>query len=426
MTLVILFGLLAGLLVLGTPVAFALGVSALCAMLHMGIPAEMVVVRLQSGVSVFVLLAIPFFIFMGELLQYGNISARLIKLASSIVGHMRGGLGQVNVFASMLFGGISGSAVADVSALGSSLVPLMKEKGYDTDYAVNVTVSASITGLLIPPSHNMIIYAIAAGGAVSVSSLFLAGIVPGVLTGLCVMVVAYLVALRKGYPKTGFPGLQVLLTSLLGALPALFVAVIVVGGVMTGVFTATESSAIAVIYALCITLLVYRSLTWKDFCKALSASVRTTAMVLFLIGTASAFAWVLALNEVPQKLIHVIQSMALDANMFLLLVNVALLVLGTFMDMSPLIIVTTPIFLPVAQQLGIDPTQFGVIMMLNLGIGLITPPVGAALFVGCAVAKVKIEEVLKTMWPFYGALVIALLLITYIPALSLTLPRILQ
>lgn len=426
MELTILFGLLFCLLVLGIPVAFSLGISAFFTMLFMGISPVMVAMRMTSGVSNFVLLAIPFFIYAGELMRYGQISHRLVNLATNVIGHVPGGLGQVNVLSSMLFGGISGSAVADASALGSTLVPMMKEKGYDTNYAVNVTITSSITGLLIPPSHNMIIYAIAAGGAVSISSLFLAGIIPGILTGLCLMVVAYIIALQKNYPKEQFPGWKTVMSSLLSAFPALLTAVIIVGGVLTGVFTATESSAIAVIYAILVTWLFYHSLSWNDFIQATVSSIKTTAMVLFLIGSASSFAWMLSVNEVPLRLFHSMQSLSDDPTLILMIVNIALLLLGTFMDMSPLILIATPIFLPIVKEIGVDPVQFGVIMMLNLGIGLVTPPVGSVLFVGCAVAKVRMEDVLRSIWPFYIALLVALMLVTYIPAISLTIPRLLQ
>jgi tripartite ATP-independent transporter DctM subunit len=334
-------------------------------------------------------------------------------------------LGLVNVLASMLFGGISGSAVADASALGATLIPMMREKGYDADYAVNVTITSATIGLTVPPSHNMIIYSIAAGGTVSVASLFMAGFLPGVVTGLCLMAAAYGVAYRRGYPKEKFPGLAFLVATFAVALPGLLTAVIIVGGVLTGVFTATESSAIAVIYALLVTIFAYRTLKWKQFTTATINAVKTTAMVLLIIGTAASFAWLLALNQVPAKLFALLQTVSDNPLVIMLMVNVILLFLGTFMDMAPLIIICTPIFLPVMKQLGMDPIQFGIVMMINLGIGLVTPPVGTVLFVGCAVGKISIEQTVKSIWPFYLALLMALLLVTYIPACSMFLPNLL-
>ncbi len=423
MTLVVLFGTFLLLLLLGVPIAFTLGVSAFATVLYMDLPLMVVFQRMAAGMNVFALMAIPFFIYAGELMLHGGIAERLVRLANVIVGHVRGGLGLVNVLASMLFGGISGSAVADASALGSVLIPMMREKGYDADYAVNVTVTSATIGLIIPPSHNMIIYSIAAGGTVSVASLFLAGVVPGVLTGVCLMVAAYVVAVRRGYPREARTNWRVLIVTFAAALPGLITAIIIVGGVISGVFTATESSSIAVIYALMITVFAYRSLSWKAFITATMNAVRTTAMVLLLIGTAASFGWLLALNQVPAQLFELMQTISDNPIVTLLIINLILLFLGTFMDMSPLIVITTPIFLPVVKALGMDPVQFGILLMINLGLGLVTPPVGTVLFVGCAVAKIRMEDTLKTIWPFYLALLAALFLVTYIPAISMTLPR---
>ncbi len=423
MTLVVLFGTFLLLLLLGVPIAFTLGVSAFATVLYMDLPLMVVFQRMAAGMNVFALMAIPFFIYAGELMLHGGIAERLVRLANVIVGHVRGGLGLVNVLASMLFGGISGSAVADASALGSVLIPMMREKGYDADYAVNVTVTSATIGLIIPPSHNMIIYSIAAGGTVSVSSLFLAGVIPGVLTGVCLMVAAYAVAVRRGYPREARANWRVLIVTFAAALPGLITAIIIVGGVISGVFTATESSSIAVIYALMITVFAYRSLNWRAFLTATMNAVRTTAMVLLLIGTAASFGWLLALNQVPAQLFELMQTISDNPIVTLLIINLILLFLGTFMDMSPLIVITTPIFLPVVKALGMDPVQFGILLMINLGLGLVTPPVGTVLFVGCAVAKIRMEDTLKTIWPFYLALLAALFLVTYIPEISMTLPR---
>ncbi|WP_299399961.1 TRAP transporter large permease [Pelagibius sp.] len=423
MTLIVLFGTFLVLLLLGVPIAFTLAIASLATVVYMDLPPVVVFQRLSAGINVFALMAIPFFIYAGELMLHGGIADRLVRLANAAIGHIRGGLGLVNVLASMLFGGISGSAVADASALGSTLIPMMRRKGYDPDYAVNVTVTSATIGLTVPPSHNMIIYSIAAGGTVSVSSLFLAGMVPGILTGLCLMVAAYVVARRRGYPAEPRQTLAVILTTFAVALPGLLVAIIIIGGVLTGIFTATESSAIAVIYAIVVTLIGYRSLTWEAFVKATLGAVRTTAMVLLVIGSAAAFGWLLALNQVPAQLFDLLQAISQNPLVILLIINIILLFLGTFMDMSPLIVITTPIFLPVVQQLGMDPVQFGIVLMINLGIGLVTPPVGSVLFVGCAVAKIRIEETVRTIWPFYLALLVALVLVTYIPAVSMTLPN---
>ena len=426
MILIILFGTFFAALLTGTPVAFALGLSSIVTVFYLDLPPLVVFQRMASGMNVFALIAIPFFIYAGELMLHGGIADRLVRLASAAVGHVRGGLGVVNVVTSMLFGGISGSAVADASALGATLIPVMRKKGYDDDYAVNVTVTSATIGLTVPPSHNMIIYSIAAGGTVSVASLFLAGFVPGIFTGICLMIAAYVIAVRRGYPSETFPGLRPLAVAFAEALPGLMTAVIIVGGVLSGIFTATESSSIAVIYALCVTVFVYRSMTWRDFVSATTNAVRTTAIVLLVIGMASAFGWLLALNRVPAQLFDLLQGISDNPIVILLIINVILLFLGTFMDMSPLIIITTPIFLPIAQKLGMDPVQFGIVMMINLGIGLVTPPVGSVLFVGCAVAKVRIEDTLKSIWPFYLALLFALIVVTYVPAVSMTLPNLLK
>jgi tripartite ATP-independent transporter DctM subunit len=426
MGLIILFGLFAICLLVGTPVAFAIGLSAIAAFAYEGLPLFVAFQRVLSGISVFSLLAIPFFIFAGELMLHGGIAARLVRLAAAAVGATRGGLGVVNVASSMLFGGITGSAVADASALGAILMPVMKEKGYDADYAVNVTVTSSIAGIVIPPSHNMIIYVVAAGGGISLSKLFMAGIIPGFVMCLCLAVAAYVVAVRRGYKAERFPGWYVLLMSFVASVPGLLTAVIVVGGVLSGVLTVTESGAFGAIYALVVTGLVYRQLTWEAFKAAVSNSVRTTSLVLVLVGCASAFAYMLALYRVPETLSVLLTSISDNPYVILLLLNIALLLLGMIMDMAPLILICTPIFLPVVVHLGMSPIQFGIILMMNLGLGLCTPPVGACLFVGCAIGGVKIEQALKTIWPFYLAIFVALMLTTYIPAMSLTLPRLLN
>lgn len=422
MELTLLLGLLALLLIIGVPVAFALGLASLVTFIFMDIAPVVAFQRIATGVNVFSLMAIPFFIFAGDLMQQAGIAERLVRVADAAMGRIRGGLGVVDVGASMMFGGVSGSAVASVSALGSTLIPLMKEKGYDSDYAVNVTSTSAILGILIPPSHNMIIYAAAAGVSVSVADLFLAGVLPGILTGIMLAAAAWIIAVRRGYPKGEFPGWPAFAAAFASALPGLLTAVIIFGGVLGGVFTPTESSAVAVIYTLVIAVIVYRTLGFRAFTTAAQNAVKTTAMVMLIIGSAAAFGWLLALLEAPEQLAALLQTLTDNPILILLMINLILLVLGTFMDMAPLIVITSPIFLPVAMATGMDPVQFGIMMMLNLGIGLVTPPVGSVLFVGCAVGKIKVEEAVRTIWPFYLALFAALMAITFVPALTLTLP----
>ena len=422
MELWVLFGTFVVLLLIGTPVAFCLGVSSFATVLYLGLPPVVVFQRLNSGVSVFALMAIPFFIFAGDLMVRGDIARRLVALEGSLVGHLKGGLGQVNILASVMFGGVSGSAAADASAVGGLMVPQMRERGYGVDYAVNITVVGSIIALMIPPSHNMIIYSISAGGKISIADLFTAGILPGLVLALSLMCAAWYVARKRGYPTEPFPGWSAMGHLFLSALPGLILVAIIFGGVRSGVFTASESSNIAVVYAMLVTFFVYRSLSWHDFIEATMAAVRTTAMVLMVIGCAAAFGWLLAFLKVPAMMVTALQGVSDSPLVILLLMNVTLLILGTFMDMSPLIVITTPIFLPVAMAFGVDPVHFGVILILNLGIGLCTPPVGAVLFVGCAVGRIPIGQAMKSIWPFYGAAFVTLMLVTYIPALSLWLP----
>ena len=423
MGLFILIVVFAICVVIGLPVAFALGVAAISAFVYEGLPMMIAFQRIISGISVFSLMAIPFFIFAGELMFHGGIAIRLVRFASSAVGSVRGGLGVVNVLSSMLFGGISGSAIADVSALGSILIPVMKEKGYDDDYAVNVTVTSSIAGIIIPPSHNMIIYAVAAGGSLSISKLFLAGFIPGVVMCLCLAAVSYIVAVKRGYTSEKFPGFIILCKHFITALPGLLTAVIIVGGVLSGIFTVTESGAFGAIYAFCATIIVYRSLTWEKFKQAVTSAVRTTSMVMILIACSGAFAYLLTFYQVPTKMSSFLVSISDKPFVILLMINLMLLFLGMIMDMAALILICTPIFLPIASSIGVDPYQFGMLLMMNLGLGLCTPPVGSVLFVGCAVGGVRLEDAVKTIWPFYLAILIALLFVTFVPAISLTLPN---
>ncbi|RWM22055.1 MAG: TRAP transporter large permease [Mesorhizobium sp.] len=424
MELWILFGVFTVLMLIGTPIAFCLGVASFATVLYMGLPPLIVFQRLNSGMSVFSLLAIPFFIYAGDLMVRGGIASKIVAFAGSLVGHMRGGLGQVNIATATLFGGISGSAVAEAAAVGGLMIPQMKARGYGADYAVNVTSMAALIALLLPPSHNMIIYSISAGGKISIADLFTAGIIPGLLLALALMITAYFVARSRGYPTEPFPGFAAVAHLFAVAVPGLLLIAIIFGGVRSGVFTATESSCIAVIYALLVTVLVYRQMTWEGFVHATHGAVRTTAMVLLIIGMAAAFSWLMAFLKVPAALIASMNAISEDPLVVLLLLNILMLFLGTFMDMGPTIIICTPIFLPVAQAYGVDPVHFGVIMILNFGIGLNTPPVGAVQFVACAVGKISVWEAMRSIWPFYGAGLLVLGLVTYIPAISLWLPSV--
>jgi tripartite ATP-independent transporter DctM subunit len=418
----VLFGTFVFLLLIGTPIAFCLGVASFATVLYLDLPPVVVFQRLNSGVSVFALMAIPFFIYAGELMVRGDIARRLVALAGSMVGHFKGGLGQVNILTSIMFGGISGSAAADTSAIGGIMIGQMKERGYGADYAVAVTVTSSMISLMLPPSHNLIIYAISAGGRLSIADLFTAGIIPGFILAASLMVAAWIMARRRDYPTEPFHGWSMVGRLFINALPGLILVAIIFGGVRSGIFTASESSCIAVVYALFATAIAYRTLSWAAFVEATLGAVRTTAMVLLVIGSAAGFGWLLAYLRIPAELVAFMQGISDNPIIILLLINVTLLALGTFMDMSPLIVITTPIFLPVAMAFGVDPVHFGIILILNLGIGLCTPPVGTVLFVGCAVGKISIWEVMRSIGPFYAAAIFTLMLVTFIPALSLWLP----
>ena len=422
MEITILFGTFAIMLLMGIPVAFCLGLSSLATVLYMGIPPVVVFQQLSTGMNAFAMLAIPFFIYSGDLMIRGGIADRLIQFAAGLVGHLRGGLGQVNVITCTLFGGISGSAVADASAVGGIMIPQMVKRGYAPDYAVNVTANAAIIALLIPPSHNMIIYSLAAGGTISIADLFTAGVIPGLLLAGALMIAAWLVAVKRGYPADIFPGWFTVMRYFVASMPGILLIGIIFGGVRSGVFTATESSCVAVVYALLVTIFVYRSLSLEGFVQATLGAVRTTAMVLLVIGAASSFGWLMAFLQVPAATISLMKSISDNPIVILLMINIILLVLGTFMDMAPMIIICTPIFLPVVKAIGVDPVHFGVILILNAGIGLNTPPVGSVQFVACAIGKVSISESMRTIWPFYGASVAVLMLVTYVPGFSLWLP----
>jgi len=410
------------LLLLGVPVAFAIGLSAVCTILWEGLPLAVVFQRMTSGMNIFSFLAIPFFIFAGELMLYGGIADRIVRFAKDLVGHIRGGLGMSNVVACTLFGGISGSAVADVSAMGAVMIPMMKKEGYHADYAVNVTTHAALVGVLMPTSHNMIIYSLAAGGKVSIAALILAGLVPAAILTASNLAAAYLVAIKRGYPAGTFPGWEAVGRSLAAAVPGLAVVAIIIVGILSGVFTATESAAIAVIYALVLTLFLYRSMTWENFLKAGAKAVKTTGVVLLLIGVSNTFGYLISLYEVAEITGSALAGVSTSPWVIFLLVNLILFLLGTFLDMAPTLLICTPIFLPICAQYGMSPVQFGMVMLINCALGLNTPPVGTTQFVGCAIGGVSIGYVMRTIWPFYGALIATLMLVTYVPAFSLALP----
>ena len=423
MDLTILFGVFTALMLIGTPIAFCLGISSFATVVYLGLPPLVVFQRVASGVSVFTLMAIPFFIFAGDLMVRGGIASRIVAFAGSLIGHVRGGLGQVNIAASTLFGGISGSAVAEAAAVGGIMIPQMKARGYGADYAVNVTSMAALIALLLPPSHNMIIYSVSGGGRISIADLFTAGIIPGLLLALALVDHrlhrrASAAAIRPSRSTASAASSSC--SSI--AIPGLLLIAIIFGGVRSGVFTATESSCVAVLYALLVTLARLPQPQLERVRARHPAAVRTTSMVLLIIGMAGAFGWLMAYLKVAQMTVDLMGAISQDPLTILLMINVILLVLGTFMDMSPLIIITTPIFLPVVTAFGIDPVHFGVIMILNLGIGLNTPPLGPVQFVAAAVGKITIWEAMHSIWPFYGAGLVVLLIVTYIPALSLWLP----
>ncbi|WP_029415953.1 TRAP transporter large permease [Brevundimonas bacteroides] len=426
MEFVILFGVFALLLLIGVPVAFSMLAATVATVLYLALPPIVVIQQMGSDITSVALLAIPLFVFTGELMLKGGLSDRMIALAASLVGHMRGGLGQVSVVGSTLFGGVSGSALADVSAIGGTMIPQMKKRGYDVDYAVNVTITAALVALLVPPSHNLILYSAAAGGGVSISDLFAAGIVPAAMLAVAVMTTAYLVARKRGYAADPFPGFGTVLVRLIAAIPGLLLVGIIFFGIKAGVFTAVESASIAVVYATVITGLVYRQMSFKAFSEACLGAARTAGAVLFIIGAAGAFGWLMAYLQVPSMMVETLQSVTDNRILILLMIIGVLLILGTFMDLAPLIIIGTPIFLPVARAFDVDPVHFGVIMILNCGIGLITPPVGSVLFVGSAIGGIPMTDALKSIWPFYLACFGVLILVVFIPELSLWLPSLLK
>lgn len=417
----ILLGGFALLLLLRVPVALAIALPAVATAAYVGIPSSTVGQQMVAGLNSFALLAIPFFILAGEIMVSGGIARRLVNLASALVGWIRGGLAMINITASTFFGGISGSAVADTSSIGAVMIPMMKQKGYESDYSVGVTISSSAQGVMIPPSHNMIIYSLAAGG-VSIGALFMAGIVPGLLLGATLMVTSYILAVKRGYPKEEVISVRELPRIVWEGLLGLLTPVIIIGGITTGIFTPTESAAIACVYAFFLSFVVYREVPLSEMINVLKRTFRTLAIVLFLIAAASGFGYMLAFLQIPETITNALLGFSDNPIVLLLLINLLLLFLGAVMDMAPLILIMTPILLPVVTSVGMDPVHFGVMLVFNLAVGLITPPVGGVLFVGAAIGKISMERVLPGLWPFYIPMLVMLLLITFVPALVLTVP----
>ena len=425
MAILILLGSFFIMIFLRFPIAYAVALSSILCLLSQGLPLTTICQQMVKGINSFSLMAVPFFITMGCLMGSGGISEKLIALANACVGWMRGGMAMVNIVASYFFGGISGSAAADTASLGSLLIPMMVDQGYDGDFSTAVTITSSCEGLLVPPSHNMVIYATTAGG-ISVGSLFLAGYIPGAVLALSLMIGSYIISVKRNYPKGEPFSVKNLLKQLSVSFWALAAVLIVVVGVVCGVFTATESAAIAVVYSQIVSVYIYKGLDWKGVWNELENCINTLSIVLILIATSSIFGFCLTRLHVPDMAANAIVGLTNNPILIALLLNLILLVLGCIMDMSPIILIATPILLPIAQSIGIDPIQFGIMVILNCGIGLLTPPVGAVLFIGSAVAKIPMEKVVKATLPFYLCMIITLLLVTFVPAISMFIPNLLK
>ncbi len=424
MDALILVGSFIVLIFLRVPVAYSLGLAALAGAWWIDIPLHAVMIQIAGGINKFSLLAIPFFVLAGAIMAEGGMSRRLVAFASVLVGFVRGGLSLVNIMASTFFGAISGSSLADTASVGSVLIPEMERKGYPREFSTAVTVSGSVQALLTPPSHNSVLYSLAAGGTVSIASLFIAGIGPGLLLSAVMMSLCLLFAKKRNYPKGEVIPLRQALKICVDALWGLFTMVIILGGILSGIFTATESAAIAVLWAFFVTMFIYRDYKWRELPKLLHRTVRTLSIVMILIAFAGAFGYIMTLMQIPSKITSLFLTLSDNRYVILMCINFMLLALGTLMDMAPLILILTPILMPVIADIGVDPVHFGMIMLVNLGIGLITPPVGAVLFVGAAIGKVTIENTIKALLPFYAALFLVLMAVTYIPAISLWLPSV--
>ncbi len=420
-----MFGSFFALVFLGVPISFAIGIASLVAgamMLPLPVILAVIGQRMATGLDSFSLLAIPFFILAGILMNSGGIAHRLINFSQVIVGRMPGSLGHVNVMANMFFGSISGSAVAAAAAVGGTMTPMQKKAGYDPSYSAAINVTSCITGLLIPPSNVLIIYALTAGG-ISVAALFMAGYLPGILMGLSLMIVGTVIAKKRGYSVSERPTKKQVIKAFLDALPSLLLVVVVMGGILGGVFTATEASAVAVVYTFILSVVIYREIKPSQLPKIVLESVITTSIVLLLIGVSVGMSWAMTNADIPYTISDALMSVSDNPIVILLIINVVLLVVGIFMDMTPAVLIFTPIFLPIVSELGVDAVHFGIMMVVNLCIGLCTPPVGSALFVGCSVSGVKVQELIKPMMPFFLALLAVLFLVAYVPQISLFLPR---
>jgi tripartite ATP-independent transporter DctM subunit len=423
MDALILLLTLAVMLAIGVPVAYAVGLSALAGAWWIDLPFEALMIQLTNGVNKFSLLAIPFFILAGAIMAEGGIARRLVSFAYIFVGFIRGGLSLVNIVASTFFGAISGSSVADTASIGSVMIPEMERKGYPRDFAAAVTASGSVQAILTPPSHNSVIYSLATGGTVSIAALFIAGILPGLLLSLTLMVMCVVFAHKRGYPKGERVPFRQALKIFIDTLWGLMTVVIIMGGILSGVFTATESAAIACLWSFFVTMFIYRDYKWSELPKLMYRTVKTVSIVMILIGFAASFGAVMTYMQLPMRITEFFTSISDNKYVILMWINIMLLLIGTLMDMAPIILILTPVLLPVVLSLGIDPVHFGMIMLVNLGIGLITPPVGSVLFVASAVSKQSIEKVVKAMLPFYCVLFVVLMLVTYIPTISLFLPK---
>ncbi len=411
------------LLALGVPIAFCIGLSTALTMLLSVDPIPVVTTvaqRVATGLDSFALLAIPFFILAGQLMNHGGIAQRLVDFAKALLGMLPGGLAYVNIMAAMLFGAVSGSAVAAASAVGGFMGPQMEEQGYEKNFSAAVNITSATTGLLIPPSNVLIVYSLASGG-VSIAALFLAGYLPGILVGLSLMAVAGVWAYRNNYPTSDRVSLKTALWRFINALPSLFMLVVVIGGIVAGIFTATEAAAVAVLYALVLAF-VYREITWRDLPDILLDTTTTSAIVLLLVGTSIAMSWVLSYENIPQGIASTLVAMTDSPFVLLLIINAMLLAVGTFMDITPAVLIFTPIFLPIVTELGLDPIHFGIMLVLNLCVGLCTPPVGTVLFVGAAVGGTTISRLVRPLLPLFIAMIIALLIVTFVPAVSMWLP----
>lgn len=423
----ILFGVFAVLVTFGVPISFAIGLATtVCITVLLSLDQAIFVVaqKMASGLDSFTLLAIPFFILAGNIMNRGGIAMRLIELAKVLGGRLPGALAHCNVLANMLFGAISGSAVAAAAAVGGTMAPLQKKEGYDPAFSAAVNAASCPTGMLIPPSSTLIVYSLISGGT-SVATLFVAGYIPGILMGLAVMVVAGIIAKRRGYPVIPRPTTKEAIQKTIDAALPILLILIIMGGIIAGVFTATEASAVAVVYSLVVGVFIFGEMKLSELPGIILESAITSSIVLLLIGCSIGMSWAMAFSDIPYTVSTALANISEDPLMIMLIINLALLVIGTFMDMTPALLIFTPIFLPVATELGMDPVHFGIMMTYNLCIGIITPPVGSALFISCSVGKVPIKDLLKPMLPFYAAVITILMVVTYLPEVSLFLPKLL-